>query len=246
MSENPSSPGLHPSYFELDRMYLESSAAAPDHGPWDAHTQQCTPCQQYLGQLRVQGDSALPSWVRAQRVAQAAAPLASFWQRLWQWLKRPAALGPALLAGSAAVLLIVALRADLPISRGSDPVTSKGGPFVGVYIKRGERVARWDGHSPLQPRDRIRLEVAGAGFPYVTVAFAQAAGIKVLYSGELPAAAPTQLPASWQLDSQGEREVLFILLSGQPLPANAIDIEQLKKDDRVWVRELVLRKVQLP
>lgn len=244
MSENALSPGLHPSYFELDRMYLE--AAARESGVWPAHVQRCTQCRQYIEQLRAHGDGALPAWVHAARAGAKGSVGADLWRRLWQWLLRPVTLAPTVLLTSAAVLGIVAFWTPTPSPHRLDPVASKGGPAVGVYIKRGERVARWDGQAPLLPRDRIRLEVAGAGFPYVTVASAQSAGLKVLYAGPLSTAAPTQLPASWQLDSEGEREVLFILLSGQPLPATGIDIKQLQKDRQVWVRELILQKVQIP
>lgn len=238
----------HPSYFLLDRLHLAELRRLPDAETdgVQAHVQDCERCRAYLRSLSAAASSVAPGWVTASRAG-------SRWARLWASLVRPAVLVPTLSA-LAVTLVLLGTRGlvsdESSQGTGPGPVTPKGGSGVQVYVKRGEQVLLWDGKAALQPHDRIRLEVAGGGFPLVTVATPAEGGgltsLVPLYSGPLRPDVPTQLPASWTLDDRRGVELLYVILSEQPLPAGPLDLVGLRQRLRLAVHTLHVQKETRP
>src|SRR5262249_34179578 len=87
-------------------------------------------------------------------------------------------------------------------------------PAVAIHVKRGERVALWDGQSPVHPGDRLRIEVAAEGYRHVRVTTGtELGGTTVLYEGVLPAERSWLLPLSFEVNEKGSTETLDIVLS---------------------------------
>lgn len=261
---------LHPSYLELDRLFLLTRGAAAGSrtgGELDAealqsgdaplrtaahHLRGCVQCQDYLCSLQQRAAAPVPAWVSALSTKRP-----SLWQRFLQALP-PQLLFPVAATAAAGLALIVATH-DKPGSAGGstetipvqsspagDQLRPKGGPSVVVFIKRGEKVTQWDGRTKLRAQDRLRLQVAAAGYSQVTVALQQPGGAQVLYSGDLTASAPTALPVSWEVSAQGQSEVLAVILSPQRLaeasPSRPLDLAALRHRRELWVTELVMEK----
>lgn len=258
---------LHPSYLELDRLFLTRGAAAgPPDGELDAavpesadaplrtaarHLRSCLTCQDYLFSLQKRAAAPVPAWVSGLTTQRP-----SLWQRFLQALQ-PQLLVPVAATAAAGLALILAPHGGTDSSPAQRPgpsapadqeLRAKGGPSVVVFIKRGDKVTQWDGRMRLRAQDRIRLQVAGAGYSQVTVALQQPGGAQVLYSGELPAtaAAPTALPVSWEVSGPGQAEVLAVILSPQRLaeasPSRPLDLATLRRQRELWVTELVMEK----
>jgi hypothetical protein len=142
-----------------------------------------------------------------------------------------------------AALAVAAAVVFLVISR-PDELREKGGPAVTVFVKRGEDVFVWDGAGRLRPNDRLRLQVASAGFDHVSVAsLGEDRAPAVLYEGDLPAA-PALLPLSFRVDEEGRRERLSVILGHRPIPP-ALH-EAAKDDAQVWSQVLVFDKAPTP
>ncbi len=259
---------VHPSYLELDRLFLltRGAAAEPPGGELDAavaesadaplrtaahHLRGCMTCQDYLASLRQRAAAPMPAWVSALSTS---TKRPSLWQRFLRALQ-PQLLFPVAATAAAGLALIVATQGGTGSSTAklsgpsapADPeLRPKGGPSVVVFIKRGDKVTQWDGRTRLRAQDRIRLQVAGAGYSQVTVALQQPGGAQVLYSGDLPAAAPTALPVSWEVSGQGPSEVLAVILSPQRLteasPSRPLDVAVLRRQRELWVAEIVMEK----
>jgi len=235
-------PNSHPSFFVLDRLYMDQRAGVTEEGTHAerSHVEGCSRCRAYLAALDREAEKPLPAWTHRQEAV-------SPWTRLYAVLFRPSFVGPAL--GAVALVLIFLF----PFRHRDDPalehpaITAKGGPGVNVYVKRGEHVTLWDGRAPLYPRDRIRLEVAGAGFRHVTVASPKGTGASLtsLYTGPLRMDAPTQLPASWTLDEARGTETLHVILSHRPLSADSLDLSQLLSESQIALHTLIFRKEAL-
>lgn len=194
----------HPSFLELDRAALGVDIAAPAR----AHLDACARCRQHVEAMR--RSEPPPAWVR--HLAPARAP-----RRAWLWG------GGLALATACAVLLLVARR-----SAPDDAArftTVKGAPTVLLHVKRGETVATWDGRATVAPGDRLRLEVAPAGYRRIRVLGARGA---VLHDAPLGAVAAL-LPVAWQVDDQPGPETLTIFLTDHPV-------------DRAWRTTLTLPK----
>lgn len=229
---------LHPSYLELDQLFLAARGLGAPAGPWAAHCRDCAQCQLYLQTLESRAAAPLPPWVGALARPGLLARLRERWLR-------PYLLAPVLAAAS--LVLALALKGG-PLQRATPEapevpeVRAKGGPGVNVYIKRGERVTQWDGKMPLRAQDRIRLQVVGGGYAQVTVALQQPDGAQVLYAGALQPSAPTPLPVSWQVSAPGAAEVLAVILSAQPLDARPLDVAALRRQPGIFVTELFMPK----
>ena len=210
----------HPSYYVLDRLRLGGEADVAQR----AHAARCPDCAAYLRAVVQSPDEApLPEWVAKVRLRQPPSGGAG-WRR-WLW--------PALsLAAVGGVVLVIGLRPGAPVAPlpgiGEAPalapapaVREKGAPALALYIKRGAQVFEWDGRRSIQPGDRLRLRVDGAGYGHVSVAAlpaAEAAAPAVLHAGAL-APGPVFLPVSFGVDDRGEQEVLSIILAAEPVPA---------------------------
>lgn len=247
MSQEPAGP-LHPSFLELDRLFLATQGQGRAAEPWAAHCRDCVHCQRYLQDLQRRAAASVPLWASALQERRA-----GHWERLRQRWARPLLLFP-LPAAAAGLALLLALKGG-PLPPPPPPeVRAKGGPSISVYIKRGERVTQWDGQLRLRPQDRIRLQVMAAGYSQVTVAVPPPGGpshdqmlYQVLYAGALPPTAPTALPVSWEVSGQGAAEVLTVILSTGPLAeaARPLDVAALRRRPGIVVTELVLPKEEL-
>lgn len=236
---------LHPSYLELDQLFLAARGLGAPAGSWGSHCRDCAQCQRYLETLESRAAAPLPQWIGA--LAQERPGLLARLRERWS---RPLFLAPLLAAAS--LVLALAFRGsplqrpmpEVPEGPDGPEVRAKGGPGVNVYIKRGERVTQWDGKMRLRAQDRIRLQVVGGGYAQVTVALQQPGGAQVLYAGALQPSAPTPLPVSWQVSAPGAAEILAVILSAQPLAeaARPLDVAALRRQPGIFVTELFMPK----
>jgi hypothetical protein len=207
----------HPSFLALDGLRLGLPHAAAR-----AHLEACQACAVYVqgeGHGDFQADApAGPPWLARARLA----PPAS--ARSAGWWKRPLLVWPAAVSALALTmaLLVPRLRAGAPADEtlAAAGTRQKGGPGLGVFIKRGESVFSWDGRAAVRPDDRLRFEVHPSGYRFVSVALRPADGAPpaVLYAGQLPPAL-SFLPTAFRVDDQGRQEVVSVILSNRPIPA---------------------------
>ncbi len=229
------------------------------------HLAECERCQAHVARVEasrsaVAGSDVLPAWALqlAAQPSRAAtgegeAPrflgldLSSFYRSMtmtalgvavafggWLWLgTHSPSISPASTASPAA-----------PGSEAEPYVAAKGEPGVAVYVMREGRVFSWNGSESVRPGDRIRLGVAPASFRHVAVYTRTGGNVVTLYRGEVDG--PTDLPAAWTVDEQGEVEQMVVVLSEQSLT----DAELAERDRRrtflpdIWARELTLPKQQ--
>jgi hypothetical protein len=230
---------VHPSRLQLDGLFVDSQTAAPGTR---AHIATCSTCRAYLDELRRMAAEPPPELLRAHPARPQRKPQPAGWRQLL----RPVFLGPSLAAAAALALFIIDLGEKQPrhseSGSGAALSTEKGGPGVSVYVQRGGAVLRWDGQARLRAGDRLRLEVAPADYRNVTVATEESGErLRALYKGPLPEHGAALLPASWQLDGEGDREILFVIFSRTELPDTELRRSTLTRPGLV-VRELVLRK----
>jgi hypothetical protein len=205
---------LHPSPYALDL------AALGGEPPVEVarHLETCPTCAGIVAARRAA--EALPAWAEKIRVAPAPGPVRTLADRAistarrWRWWLLP------LPAAATLAALVFALRPGPPGDL-TDELREKGAPKVTVYVKRGDQVATWDGHSSIQPGDRLRLGVRGAGFANLSVASVEpGADPMVLFNGPVEPKGETLLPLSFRVDDGGGSEDLSIILSSRPvLPA---------------------------
>lgn len=205
----------HPSFFALDRATLGSDEVDAHRD----HVDSCDRCRAHVERL-LRPDP-VPAWVVELRPPRA--------RPTWRWWGSGLAL-----AGAVAALLFVVLHDR----RDRDAFTTvKGSATVVVHVKRGDEVFVWDGVAPIQPGDRLRLEVAPGGHRHVQVFTSARVS---LYDAPLPTqAGPTLLPKAWQVDDQPGAETLIVVLSDDPVSADSLD---RAPDDRVWRTTLILNK----
>lgn len=100
------------------------------------------------------------------------------------------------------------------------------GPSVTVYVKRGERVFRWDRQQPLQTDDELRLQVRADGYRYVTV-WSVVAGQpdEALYEGVIKNAEPVELPMAWKLVGSAAGERIRVTFSAGAPGVVQIDLQ---------------------
>jgi hypothetical protein len=215
----------HPSLLTLDRLAL--GAPAPH---LTEHLAVCLQCQTHLKAL-------------AERLPPLPPQFAALPPRRARWRLPSFSLGAAALAAAAVlVALAIGLQPRPPASR----LTVKGTPSVAVYLKRAGRVALWDGHSPIQPGDRLRLEVAPEGYRYLAVA-SPAGGNQLgepLFQGAIDPARAETLPDSWLVDDAPGAEALVIALSQSPLATEVLAdaAAHARRDPEVWTTTLLLPK----
>jgi len=220
----------HPSFFELDLIPLgEGQPQTVDH------VKGCARCQAHLRKL--EEPIAVPGWASALRRPQPASkPI------LW-WLT-------VLLGGAAGAVAAVGAAAFLfspvrprPQEFVGTLVAAKGSPSVAIYLKRGEQVSLWDGQAPVRPGDRLELQVSGEGLGQVLVA-APGGLSQPLFSGAVDPKRPVLLPTSWLVDESPGAEALVVVLSAEPLTADAAGaaVAAHRRDERVWTTTLTLPK----
>jgi hypothetical protein len=195
----------HPSPYALDRAAL----GAPPPPAAAEHVERCARCTSVLA--RDAGEP--PAWLEAVKVGPR--PPERPRRGWWRLLALPA------LAGATAALVAVVLRVGP--GRPPDAATRpKGTPEVVVYVKRGERVAAWDGRAPVRPGDRLRVGVRGSGYAHLSVAsLAPAAEPALLYAGPLAPAGETLLPLAFRVDGRAGAEILSVIAAAEPVALSA-------------------------
>ncbi|AKT38551.1 hypothetical protein [Chondromyces crocatus] len=256
-------PDQHPSFLELDRLALDA-ATSPET---QAHVAACPTCQRHLASRESAPLADLPALQQRARAAAAARDLTGP-RRIVQLpaVRRLLWAGPSL-AAAAAVILFVLFRPQVHVDVPHDPATSgefttiKGSASALLHIKRGEHLFVWDGLAPVQPGDKLRLEVAADGFTHVTVLAApppsapgappapfassvpQAPAPVVLYSAAIDPERPVALPKAWEVDDSPGPESLVVVLSAAPLdPTLALDALRTPRDG-VWIQRFDLSKL---
>jgi hypothetical protein len=101
-----------------------------------------------------------------------------------------------------------------------EEIREKGTPAVQVHLKRGDAVSPWQAGMGLRAGDRLRLQIAPAGYRFVSVATGGPAPA-VLFAGALDPAGSTLLPASFRVDGAAAEETLDVVLAAQPVPPAA-------------------------
>jgi hypothetical protein len=225
----------HPSFLALDRLALA------DLGPAEIrrHVAECSRCAEYVSSID-QG-APLPELVPQ--------PIPPVVARRRRWLS---------IAGAAAVIAAAAAVAML-LQQPRDPepvayVGTKGQPSLALYVKRGEEVFAWRDEQFVMPGDRLRIEVASAGFEHITVLSPGRSGSRkrtperpeLLYDRPINPWGNALLPVAWQVDAAPGDETLVVVLSPDGLSQKQI-AELLEHPERsgpvsVWIKRLVLRK----
>jgi hypothetical protein len=216
--------GAHPSFLTLDRAAL--GRKTPEVATHLDAAGGCERCREHLASVEVV-PAPLPPWLATLQPRQA--------RQVRQ--VRPTWVLPVALAASALVAL--GLFMHLPAVR---PATAKGAPSIALYVKHGDSVELWDGHSPLQPGDRVRLQISADGFRYATVTAPHQE--QPLFKGEVDPEKPALLPDSWRVDDAPGDEGLILALSAHPLEAGELEAAQSAKrrDAEIWTTELRLPK----
>jgi hypothetical protein len=219
MSDTP----RHPSFLALDRL------AVADHGAAEIrqHVAECARCAEYVSSID-QGAS-LPD-LAPRRL-----------ERRRPWLK---------VAGATAVIAAAAAIAIL-LQKPPDPepvayVGTKGQPSLALYVKRADEVFAWRDDQFVVPGDRLRIEVASAGFEHVTV-ISEGGSLRRperLYDKPIDPRGSALLPVAWQVDAAPGDETLVVVLSPAALSEEQISelIEHPERSEPVWIKRLVLRK----
>jgi hypothetical protein len=155
-----------------------------------AHAAACPACRAHLEGLRPPAE--LPSWLLARR-------------RPRRWV----------------VELSVALAAAAAIALWPrEAIREKGTPAIQIHLKRGDAVAPLETGTRLRAGDRLRLQIAPAGYRFVSVATGGAAP-SVLFAGALDPKGSTLLPASFRVDGADAEETLDVVLAAEPVPPAA-------------------------
>jgi hypothetical protein len=224
----------HPSYLELDRFALGAPGYEGTHG----HVQGCARCRDHVARVSV--PSAVPQWVRALPEKRARP------KHLWV---AGLSFGVGGLAAAAALALMVTTRNPAGTTVGpvvnAPYVGTKGGPEVWVYVKRGEDVVLWQPGSPLQPGDRLRLQVDSGGLPQVAVFELDGPnGYRSLWSGTVATSGPSTLPVAWSVDARPGDERLVVVASRASLSVSevAARLRQPADGKDGWTRQLLFPK----
>jgi hypothetical protein len=227
----------HPSFMALDRHGL--GVAQPEVA---AHVAGCETCRARLPAPA--STAAVPTWARQ------LPPRPPAWF-VWPVRMRPRMFGLAVAALACATLVWVA-GGDL--STGVGPhryLGTKGGPELWLYVKRGERVALWNGTEPVTPGDLLRLTIQPDRFKHVSVfgATRKPGEYSRLYDGAIAAGEPKALPFSLKVDAQPGEESLLVVLGPAAIPPDQVDKALTGDGDnesRWWTRRLVLSKTVGP
>ena len=216
----------HPSFYALERRRL---GGGTDPGI-DAHLAKCARCRAHVDGL--DQVPAVPAWLE-QAPVEPRQRWAVLRPRMWAVLS---------LAGAAAIALLV-LRPRPSLD--GDGSRAKGDPVITVHLKRGEIVSRWDGRTPLRAGDRLRLQIDGSRFRFVSVAaLAPGAVPQVLYAGALESRGTTLLPLSFRVEGVGDREVIDLVLA--PTPPGAELHARPETPTGIWRQKLVLPREKNP
>jgi hypothetical protein len=151
------------------------------------------------------------------------------------------------------VAAVIAVAAGIAIllqkPREPEPIAyagTKGQPSLALYVKRAEEVFAWQQDHFVMPGDRLRIEVAGAGFEHITVLSSGASERKRqrLYDAPIAPRGSALLPVAWQVDDAPGDETLVVVLSPAALSEDEIAtlLDHPERTSEVWIKRLLLRK----
>lgn len=254
----------HPSYFELDTLFLDDSLVS---SAVQQHVASCRQCRHYVQELRTISNSPLPSPMR-ERLRLPAQPTPVTRRPAWFLrVNRARAAGTALVIAAAAAIPLLLLprprdRAplhSLGLAEQSPSTHEKGSVSTAVYVQRGQQVLRWEEGTVIHSGDKLRLEVSPWTHThgtflhtYVSVATASSseasAPLRVLFRGTVEKDSPLLLPASWEVDDQGHHESLVVVWSHQPLRADSLTRKELaaSANSTDYAQRLIWRELVLP
>lgn len=175
------------------------------------HLQGCETCRAHVAS--VQTPLPIPNWLSQK-------PRRAPWLRLL-----PVAAALALVA----VVVVPRLQ--------TAETQAKGAPGVGVWVRRGEDISRWDGAKTFRPGDAVRLELSGLGYAHAAVVGRDG---KVLFRAPAPSKA-TMTPA-WELDAEPGDEKLTVVYSQKELGEADFPGLLQRRDTGVWTIQLVFTK----
>lgn len=183
------------SNLELDRLFSDD-LRLDEQRAIEAHLEHCVRCALRRDVMLADRETFLqrvPTWdaLRAR-------------PRPRRWTK-PAAVGGALLMAAAALLLTVSPEPSF---------RSKGGPQLGAYIKRGERVTRAQNGDVVYPGDWLRLTYTSSRSRYFAVLHRDARSASIYFppserAVEVEGGRDVALAFGLRLDSEPGEEQLF-------------------------------------
>jgi hypothetical protein len=231
---NPSGPSPHPSFLELDRHALGVVRADVA-----AHVTSCESCQARLAHPGPAPE--IPAWARQ------LAPRRGSWFS-WPALTRTRALAFAVTALACAALVWTAGGNFITRLAGSgateDYVGTKGGPSLWLYVKRGDRVALWNGSDPVMPGDLLQLKVQPDRFTHINVFAANKTpgAYTTLYDATIASGQPTTLPSSFRVDAESGDEALLVVLGPESISPGEVATVLARDKGRYWSHRFVLPK----
>jgi hypothetical protein len=231
---SPRDPSLHPSFLELDRHAL--GVARADVA---SHVAGCESCQARLAHSGPASE--VPAWARQ------LAPRRRSWFS-WPVLGRTRALAFAATALACAALVWTTGASHFGRLLGSgatqDYVGTKGGPVLWLYVKRGDRVALWNGADPVMAGDLLQLKVQPDRFTHVNVfgASKTAGAYTTLYDAPIASGQPTALAFSFRVDAESGDEALLVVLGPESISPAEVAAVLARDKGRYWSRHFVLPK----
>jgi anti-sigma factor RsiW len=121
-----------------------------------------------------------------------------------------------LLAAAACLLLTLQLRAPVETLR------TKGDPFIGFYVKRGDEVRRGSIEEALHPGDRLRFTYTAASAQYLAILSVDGAAQASVYypadahAARIEAGTDVLLPSSVELDETLGEETIAAVFCAEP------------------------------
>jgi hypothetical protein len=237
MTRAAPSSSLHPSFYALDGLRLTGMAGTDPADPATSaardHVRTCAACAGYIAAPA----PPVPDWLGSASLAPARQAIRArpAWPRL-VWLTASA-------MAVAAALLLLPRFSHRPDDTGG-AIREKGTPALQVFVKRDAKVFAWNLDDKLQPNDRLRFEVRGAGARYISVANRPADGGRptILYSGEIGPGAQL-LPLSFQVDADRSPDVVSVITAQRPIAPELHELadEALGRAE-LWRQILIFKK----
>jgi hypothetical protein len=204
----------HPSFFALD-LAARGATVPGVH----EHVAQCSRCSAHLQRTST---PLLPPAAMLERVGQRRSG--------FNWI---VVTGP--IAAAACVVLALTMNRS--------PVAAvKGLPSASLFVRHEGTVNKWDGLTPVDVGDALRVEVDPGSFAYVAVVNAGRAGSPdVLFAGARP---PGLVPGAWAVDETGRAESMVVLFSRRPLRTAEISqaVENVPRGADVWAVRFDIKK----
>ena len=221
----------HLASFTLSSLAL-GSLAPEAKASAEAHLASCERCRGIAAEMQADRDRFSQSvFPRTLPTVQARA--SARWWSPSSWKNTPLTwLVPAgVVAAAAAVALILQ-----PSTPAFPDLSTKGGPTLQVFAKRGIQVFAVQNGTTLAPGDQLRFAVEPGDFGHLLIVSLDGAGHGSVYypfggheSGTVTPQSRSELPGSVTLDATQGDEVLFALFSKNALSAKEV-LEKLERE----------------